>query len=509
MTTTRPDEARLRMTIEVRYMTQAPLFADQDAQPIAGRWRQGSAERRLTVTNPYSGETLLDLAMADRHDLDDAYRHAQAAQAEWAALGPNARGDVMRRAVAIFDERRDEIIDWIIRESGSTRIKAQIEWNAARAITQEAASMPTRAHGRILPSDIPGKESRVYRSPLGVVGVISPWNFPLNLSARSVSPALALGNAVVVKPASDTPVTGGLLLARIFEEAGLPPGVLSVVVGAGSEIGDAFVEHPVPSLITFTGSTPVGLNIGRLASGGKHLKHVALELGGNSPFVVLADADVEQAVDAAVAGKFLHQGQICMAINRIIVEEPLRDAFTARFVERVKALRLGDPADPETAVGPIINAKQLEGLQTKIAKAHAEGATLLTGGDPEGNVLPPHVFGDVTADMELADEEIFGPLVGIQSARDEAHALELANRTEFGLSSAVFTGNLERGVRFAQGIKAGMTHVNDIPVNDEPHAPFGGEKNSGLGRFNGDWAIDEFTTEHWITLQHEPRQYPF
>ena len=294
---------------------------------------------------------------------------------------------------------------------------------------------------------------------------------PLHLTARSLAPALALGNAVVVKPASDTPITGGLLLARIFEEAGLPAGVLSVVVGSGAEIGDAFVEHPVPALISFTGSTQVGRNIGRIASGGEHLKHVALELGGNSPFVVLADADVEQAVNAAVVGKFLHQGQICMAINRIIVEQPLLEDFTRRFVERVKALPYGDPSKPGTVVGPVINARQLAGLKEKIATAKAEGATLLLGGEPQGNVMPPHVFGNVTADMEIAREEIFGPLVGIQSARDAEHALELANSSEYGLSSAVFTASLERGVQFARRIHAGMTHVNDIPVNDEPNAP--------------------------------------
>src|SRR5690606_3349168 len=194
---------------------------------------------------------------------------------------------VLLEAVRIFDERHEEIVDWLVRESGSTLIKAQIEWGAARAITLESASLPSRAHGRILGSDIPGKESRVYRQPRGVIGVISPWNFPLHLTARSLAPALALGNAVVVKPASDTPVSGGLLLARLFEEAGLPAAVLSVVVGSGAEIGDAFVEHPVPAFISFTGSTQVGRNIGRIASGGEHLKHVALELGGNSPFVVL------------------------------------------------------------------------------------------------------------------------------------------------------------------------------------------------------------------------------
>lgn len=490
-------------------MTNKPVFQNLELQPIAGQWRAGSAARNLDVTDPFTGNRLLSLAMATREDLDAAYRKAAEAQVEWAAMGPAARGDIIRRAVEIFDQRREEIVSWLIRESGSTRIKAQIEWGAARAITLESASLPGRVHGRILPSDVPGKESRVYRVPLGVVGVISPWNFPLHLSARSVSPALALGNAVVIKPASDTPVTGGLLLARIFEEAGLPAGVLSVVVGAGSEIGDAFVEHPVPAFISFTGSTPVGRNIGRIAAGGEHLKHVALELGGNSPFVVLADADVEAAVNAAVVGKFLHQGQICMAVNRIIVEQPLLEEFTRRFVDRVRALPYGDPSKAETVVGPVINAKQLAGLKDKIRLAREEGASVLVASEPQGNVMPPHVFGNVTADMEIAREEIFGPLVGIQAARDAEHALELANSTEYGLSSAVFTRDIAKGVAFAQRIRAGMTHINDMPVNDEPNAPFGGEKNSGLGRFNGDWAIEEFTTDHWVTVQHSPRGYPF
>src|SRR5690606_21252548 len=294
-----------------------------------------------------------------------------------------------------------------------------------------------------------------------------------------------------------------------FEEAGLPKGVLSVLVGSGSEIGDAFVEHEVPGFISFTGSTQVGRNIGRIAAGGEFLKHVALELGGNSPFVVLADADLEQAVNAAVVGKFLHQGQICMAINRIIVEESVYEDFVNRYAERVKSLPYGDPSKPETVVGPVINSKQLAGLKEKIATAKSAGARVMVEGESQGNVLPPHVFADVTADMEIAREEIFGPLVGIQRARDEAHALELANSSEYGLSSAVFTASLERGVQFARRIRAGMTHINDIPVNDEPNAPFGGEKNSALGRFSGGWPIEEFTTDDCITVQHAPRRYPF
>ncbi|MBB4866632.1 aldehyde dehydrogenase (NAD+) [Pseudomonas nitritireducens] len=491
-------------------MSQARTpYANLHLQPLAGQWRAGGAGSTLRNCNPFDGSLLLEIPQASRDDLDAAFREAAAQQPAWAALPPAERSALLHRVVALFDQRREEIVDWIIRESGSTRLKATLEWGAARAITLEAASFPSRVHGRLLDSNVPGKESRVYRSAIGVVGVISPWNFPLHLTQRSLAPALALGNAVVVKPASDTPVCGGLLLARLFEEAGLPAGVLSVVVGAGSEIGDAFVEHPLPGLVTFTGSTPVGRRIGSLASGGNHLKHVALELGGNSPFVVLEDADLQQAVNAAVFGKFLHQGQICMAINRIIVVDALYDAFAERFVERVRQVRVGDPQLEQTAVGPIINARQLEGLLEKIARARREGATPLYEGGVQGQLLAPHVYGDVEPHMDIAREEIFGPLVGLLRARDEDHALELANASEYGLASAVFTQDLERGVAFARKVRAGMTHVNDIPVNDEANAPFGGEKNSGLGRFNGDWAIDEFTRDHWVSVQREPRHYPF
>ncbi len=480
-----------------------------EAQPIAGQWRSGRSKRMNIDVDPYTGKTLVEIPLASAQDVEDAYQAAGAAQSAWADAAPAQRARVMQEAVRIFDQRREEIILWLIREAGSTRLKANIEWQSARAITLEAASFPYRVAGRILASDIADKENRVYRRALGVIGVISPWNFPLHLSQRSVAPALALGNAVVVKPASATPVTGGLLAAKIFEEAGLPPGVLNVIVGASSEIGDYFVGHPLSRLISFTGSTAVGKGIARIAMSGDHLKRVALELGGNSPFVVLGDADVEQAARAAVFGRFLHQGQICMSVNRIIADAKCHDAFVERFVQRVRGLKTGDPNDSATAIGPIIDATQLRGIVDKIAQAKRDGATQRLGGEPVGQLLPPHVFTGVSSDSPLACEESFGPIVPILRAKDEADALRLANATGYGLSSAVFCGDLERGVRFARRIEAGMTHVNDMPVNDEPHLPFGGEKNSGIGRFGGEWIIDELTSTHWISVQHAPRSYPF
>jgi aldehyde dehydrogenase (NAD+) len=243
----------------------------------------------------------------------------------------------------------------------------------ARAITAEAATFPSRIDGSIRSTDIPGKESRIYRHPVGVVGMISPWNFPFHLSSRSIAPAMACGNTVVIKPASDTPITGGTLLAKIYEEAGVPAGVINVVVGQGSAIGDAFIRHPVPRVLSFTGSTAVGKHIAELAAKGEILKKVTLELGGNSPCVILDDADVEQAVNIAVFGKFCHQGQICMAINRLIVDERVHDEFVNRFVERVRGLKVGNPADEDTVVGPLINQSQVDALMNRIEKGRAGG----------------------------------------------------------------------------------------------------------------------------------------
>jgi aldehyde dehydrogenase (NAD+) len=477
-------------------------------QYIGGSWRPGHSGRVEKDIDPYTGETVAEMTLADRSDLDEAYRLAAEAQPEWAAMAPAFRSGIIRRAAAIMESRREEIVTWLIREAGSTRIKARLEWESTHAIMLAAAALPYRVEGKILPDDVPSKESRVYRKPVGVVGVISPWNWPLHLSARSVIPALAVGNTVVLKPASDTPITGGLLLARILLEAELPEKILSVIVGAGSEIGDAFVTHPIPRVISFTGSTPVGRHIAKLASEAPIIKRVELELGGNGPFVVLEDAAIDLAVEAGVFGKFLHQGQICMSVNRFIVVESRYDTFVQRFTDRVKRLKVGNPSEPDTVIGPVINHSQLQKLLERIGHARESGLRQLVGGDPEGLILPPHVFADVSNDHPLARDEIFGPIAPIIRARDEEDALRIANDTEHGLSGAVFTRNLERGAWFARRMEVGMAHVNDAPVIDLPNAPFGGEKNSGIGRFNGDWAVQAFTTDQWVTIQETPRHFP-
>lgn len=477
-----------------------------EQMPIAGAWRTGRSDTDAKNVNPYSGELLGEIRLADAADVDAAFAGAMDAQRDWAARGPGERAEVMRRAAELLQAREAEFVSWIVRESGGTLAKAQLECRLVHGGLLEAASAPHRVSGRIMLSDIPGKESRVYRVPAGVVAVISPWNFPLQLSNRSVAPALAVGNAVVLKPAGDTPFSGGLLLAKLLEEAGLPDGLLSVLVGAGSEIGDAIVEHRIPRVLSFTGSTAVGQAITRKAG----IKRLSLELGGNGPLVVLDDADLERAVAATVFGSLFHQGQICMIANRVILEHTIHDEFVELLLRRVRALTLGDPADGATDLGPIINSDQLDSIQDKLARTRDEGARELLGGDPSGPtglLLPPQVL-LVQNSMASAREEVFGPVVSVIEAHDEEHALKLANDTEYGLSSAVFTSDRERGTRFALRLNAGMTHVNDAPVNDDPNTAFGGEKDSGVGRFGGDWAIEEFTTDHWVSIQHEPREYP-
>jgi aldehyde dehydrogenase (NAD+) len=480
-------------------------YPDYDTMPLAGKWRAGSAGSSRTDIDPWSGATLTEIPQADENDLDEAYRAAADAQRDWASRPPVERATVMRSAAEVMGQRKEEITGWLVRESGGTVAKAELEWSLVRSVMWEAASMPHHVQGAIMPSDIPGKESRVYREPVGVVAVISPWNFPMQLSNRSVAPALAVGNAVVLKPAGDTPVTGGLLLARIFEEAGLPPGLLSVVVGSGSDIGDAIVEHPVPRVVSFTGSTPVGQGIAAKAG----VKRTALELGGNGPVVVLDDADLDLAVSASIFGSYFHQGQICMIANRLIVDAGVYDDFVERFVAKARALTVGDPSDPGTDLGPIINSSQLESIQDKVARARADGADVLLGGEPvgpNGLGLPPHVL-TAGNDVTTAREEVFGPVITIIRAADEHDALRIANDTEYGLSSAVFSRDVDRAVRFARRVDAGMTHVNDSPVNDDANTAFGGEKSSGIGRFGGQWAVEEFTTDHWISVQHTPRDY--
>jgi aldehyde dehydrogenase (NAD+) len=327
------------------------------------------------------------------------------------------------------------------------------------------------------------------------------------MALKPIASALALGNAVVLKPHQSTPVCGGVLIARLMEEAGLPPGLLNVLITDIAEVGDVLIEHPVPRVICFTGSDVTGRHIASVAGG--HFKRVILEMGGNSALLVLDDADIDYAVDAAVFSRFLDQGQVCMAANRVLVDRKVLEEFTAKFLTRVGALRTGDPADPQTQIGPLMSPRYAEALTEDVRRTVEAGATLLLGGDTLGSVIPPTVLTDVPVDSPLHHQEIFGPVVLLIPVDGDDQAIEIANDTPYGLSGAVHTRDIQRGLRVAQRIDSGVVHVNDATVADEPIVPFGGEKCSGLGRLNGEAMVDAFTSTKWISVQHGRSSFPF
>jgi acyl-CoA reductase-like NAD-dependent aldehyde dehydrogenase len=482
-------------------------FAALNKQYIGGVWREGSSQKTLTDSNPYNGQKIADFKLASLSDLDEAYRSAAAGQKIWAEINPFERRTIMEKAITWVEQHESEITDIIIEELGGTALKAFFEIGLVKSIIKEASTYPLRMTGEIFPSPVEGKENRLYRVPAGVVGVISPFNFPFFLSMRSVAPAVGAGNGVVLKPHDDTPITGGTLVARVFEETGIPKGLLNVIMADIREIGDAFVEHPIPRIISFTGSENVGRHIGGVA--GRCLKKAVLELGGNSALIVMADADLDYALNAAVFSRFTHQGQICMSANRVLVHRSLYGQFLEKYIGRVSNLKVGDPRRPETDIGPLINKAQVDTLSRQIQTAVDEGARVVLRGKSEGNVISPTIFADVRPEMAIGRHEMFGPAVCVIPFDSAEEAIRIANDSPYGLSGAIHTKNVEQGAEWAKQIDSGMIHVNDGTINDEPLVAFGGEKASGFGRLNGKWALEEFTTLKWISVQHKPRHYPF
>ncbi|MGW0082036.1 aldehyde dehydrogenase family protein [Streptomyces sp. NPDC003393] len=482
-------------------------FTDLAQQYIDGEWRRGTGSWDIIDFNPYDDEKLASITIATTDEVDQAYRSAARAQKEWAATNPYARRAVLEKALRLVEEREREITEVIVAELGGTHLKAGFELHLVKEFLRESIRLALRPEGQILPSPADGKENRVYRVPVGVVGVISPFNFPFLLSVKSVAPAIALGNAVVLKPHQDTPIAGGTLVAKIFEDAGLPGGVLNVVVTDIAEIGDAFLEHPVPRVISFTGSDAIGRHVATVCAA--HFKRSVLELGGNSALVVLDDADLDYAVDAAVFSRYVHQGQVCMAANRVLVDHSVAEEFTRKFVAKVTSLKVGDPRDPRTVIGPLINSNQANDVSAVVEQALAEGATALVRGTTSGNLVSPSVLTDVPADSALLRQEVFGPVAFLIPFDGEEEAVRIVNDTPYGLSGAVHTADVERGVAFARRIDTGMFHVNDGTVHDEPPVPFGGEKHSGIGRLNGETTVDAFTTVKWISVQHGRSGFPF
>ncbi len=459
------------------------------------------------VTAPATGAPLAEVPAARGEDVDTAVAAARKAQRAWAATTYDERAAVLRRAARLLEDDPDRLARWLVPESGSAQGKASFEVGLVVSELYESAALASQPYGELLHSTRP-RLSLARRVPIGVVGVISPFNFPGILSMRSVAPALAVGNAVVLKPDPRTPVSGGLALADLLAEAGLPEGVLTVLPG-GADVGQALVTHPDVPCLSFTGSTPAGRKIGEAAA--PLLKRVHLELGGNNALLVLPDADVAAAASAAAWGSFLHQGQICMTAGRHLVHSSIVDEFTERLAAKAEAITVGDPADPANALGPIIDRAQLEQVHRIVTETVARGATAAAGGTHDGPFYRPTVLTGVDPDSPAFAEEIFGPVAPVVPYDTVDEAIGIINDSEYGLSVGILTADAFGAYELAGRIESGMVHINDQTVDDEPTIPFGGMKASGVGgHFGGARAnLDSFTETQWITVQSSIERYPF
>ena len=471
-----------------------------------GSWRPGSGAA-ADVIEPATGGTLARVTAATPDDVARAAKAAAEAQREWGALPHPARAAVLRKAAQLFAANAEEITWWNVREVGAIPGMAGFAVHVAEQECWEAAALPSQPYGSLIPSEEP-RLSMVRRYPAGVVGVISPFNVPIILGIRSVAPALALGNAVLLKPDPRTAVTGGLVLARVFQEAGLPDGLLQVLIG-GADVGEAMLTDPRVPVISFTGSSEAGRRVGAL--GGSHLKRVHLELGGNSALLVLDDADVDAAVNLAAWGSWFHQGQICMTTGRHLVADGLYDDFVERLADKAAKLPVGDPAREQVALGPVIDAGQRDKIHDLVTSSVGDGVRLAAGGSYDRLFYQPTVLAGVTTSTPAFAKEIFGPVAPIARFGTVEEAVALATTTEYGLSLGIVTRDAMRAVELADKIPTGIVHINDQTVNDEANAPFGGVAASGTGsRFGGAQAnIDAITDTRWLTVRSQPPAFPF
>jgi acyl-CoA reductase-like NAD-dependent aldehyde dehydrogenase len=479
-------------------------------QFIGGEWTGASGGATFEDLDPYSGEALATVPAGTREDARRAVEAAEAAFPAWSQTPPAERQRVFLAAADILERRSDEVVGLLARETGSTFGFGMFQMGFVPGLLRQAAALAYSPIGQILPSDLPGAMSMGLRRPVGVVGAIAPWNAALILSARSIAAPLVLGNTVVAKPSEESPFVGGLLWGEIFTEAGLPGGVLNVVAhapGQAGPIADELVENPRVRRINFTGSTATGRKLAEAA--GRHLKRLVLELGGYNPLIVLDDADLDYAVDASAFGAYLHQGQICMSARRLLVDRRVADAYLERLATKTAGLKVGDPSEPDTIIGPLINQRALDTVAGRVAEAVAKGAKVLAGGERVGRCFQATLLADVPPDSELARAETFGPVATVEVVDGPDAAVERANDTAYGLAAGILTGDPDRGLALADRLQAGIVHVNDQPVHDEPQMPFGGVKDSGWGRFGGQAAVDEFTELKWVTVQSGTRPFPF
>ncbi|MEU1081219.1 aldehyde dehydrogenase family protein [Streptomyces sp. NPDC005908] len=458
-----------------------------------------------TVTEPATGGTLGTVTLAAAEDVEPAAEAAHAAQTDWARSPHFRRAAVLRRVGDLFDGHA-ALREWLVREAGSIPGKADFELHVAAQECYEAAALASRPAGQVLPTEEP-RLSYTRRVPVGVVGVIAPFNAPLILSIRSVAPALALGNAVVLKPDPRTAVCGGLALAAVFAEAGLPDGLLQVLPG-GAETGQALVAEPHIPVISFTGSTAAGRAVGEAA--GRHLKRAHLELGGNSALVVLEDADLDAVTSTAAWGSFFHQGQICMTTGRHLVHASLYEEYVDRLAAHADALSVGDPHREQVQLGPLIDGGQLGQVRGLVESSTAGGARLAAGGTHERLFYRPTVLAEADDLTPAYTEEVFGPVAPVRSFTSAEEAVALATASPYGLAVGIVTADPVRALELADRIPTGIVHINDQTVNDEAVAPFGGVAASGTGaRFGGEANLEAFTDLRWTTVRGDVARYPF
>lgn len=472
---------------------------------IGGQWVDAISGATFDDFNPYSGELYAQVAKGDARDANRAMAAAFTARKEWSETPAIARAQILNKAAQLLETSRDEVADILIKEGGGTVGKVMFEISQTVDLMETAAADGKRILGETFNND-PAKLSMTIRRPRGTIVAISPWNFPLVLSMYKVAYGIATGNTVVLKPASESPVAG-LKIAEIFDRAGLPAGVLNVVTGPGSALGDALIDDDRCSFVAITGETVTGRHVAQRAAA--KLKPYTLELGGKNPVIVLADADIEYAVKSTALSAYLHQGEICMSADRIIVEESIVGPFTEAMAGLVSHLPVGDPSLPTTFIGPIINDEQVRKIDGHVKDAVDKGAKLLAGGTYEDRLYQPTLLANITPEMKIYYEETFGPVASIISVKDEKEALEVANDTTYGLSAGVITQDLKKAIFLCEGLDAGMVHVNDGSIDADACCPFGGCKESGIGREGGRYSVEELTEVKWLTIQKTKRQLPF
>ncbi|WP_027854903.1 aldehyde dehydrogenase [Marinobacterium litorale] len=475
---------------------------------VGGQERHAEQKALFQRRNPLSEEVVTEAAAASVADAKAAATSAAQAFKHWSASSVGERRAKLLKAADLMESYQDEFIARMVAETGATPTWAGFNVMVAAGVLREAAALTTQVGGEIIPSNVPDNMAMGIRVPCGVVVGIAPWNAPIILGTRAVATPLACGNTVILKASEQCPATHHLI-GQVLVEAGFGEGIVNVITNApeqAAEVVEALIEHDGVRRINFTGSTGIGRIIAEKAA--RKLKPVLLELGGKAPFVVLEDADLNAAVEAAAFGAFFNQGQICMSTERLIVVDAVADEFARKLAAKAKSLKAGDPLTEGNALGTLISAHAGTKLNALLEDAQSKGASVLSGGPAAGVIMQATLVDNVTADMRLYSEESFGPMVAMIRAKDEADAIRLANDTEYGLSAAVFSRDIARAMHVAKQIESGICHINAPTVHDEPQMPFGGVKASGYGRFGGKAGIDEFTDLRWMTIQMGPRHYP-